>query len=155
MAKGPAKLGGLGDRFPVMGLYDDSVEEGSFVASFDHENPDNQMYLFKGNQPGTLQAKNLLGEVLDIVAWVAIKMRLPDEEAVKGDLVVKSTLILASGDTVSTMSTGIARSLDLIRTFVPDTIYKPPLRMTLKGADVGQAGDMLILQPVETKPESN
>lgn len=153
MAKQPSKLGGLGDRFPVMGLYDEACEEGSFVASFDETDPALRDLLFKGNQPGTQRVQDMLGEEILIVAWVAVKMKLPDTVDRAGDMVVKSTLILENGETISTMSTGISRSLDLIRTFEKDDVYNPPLRMRLMGTDVGKGGDMLTLQPVMDLPK--
>jgi hypothetical protein len=138
----------LGDRTPVSALLDPQVEVGSFITNADPESTDGRDAVFAAARPPDMKADDLLGNTFDVKFWVCQKQMIHGRADEGDKLVIRTTLIDPSGKTFSSTSSGVLKSIDVLRGFYPDVAYDPPIAMRLTSADLGKGADFLMLVPV-------
>lgn len=128
-------------------LYNEEIEVGSFVCNWDFKDPDLARLLFLAEVPTSEKANDLVGSEIPVVYWICTKIEIPDRQGGGTAQVVRTVLIGPDDQTISTLSHGIVKSVDLMRKTFGDKPYNPPVNMVVKGASTGTGSDMLMLVP--------
>lgn len=131
----------------AMALYAEEIEVGAFVCNWDWEDSDNARLLFLADVPTEQKADDLVGTEIDVMYWICSKIEIPDRQAGGMAKVVRTVLIAPDDQTISTLSKGIVKSVDLMRKQFGVVPYVPPISMVVRGASTGTGSDMLMLVP--------
>lgn len=138
----------LGDRIPIAALLSPEVEVGSFLTNADIDSPEGREVIYAANRPSDIGTEEMLGQTIDVKYWVCKKDELESRGGGGKDTIIRTTVIDPEGRTFSCTSTGVAKSIDLLRQFFPDAPINPPYRMRLQATDLGKGADFLMLVPV-------
>lgn len=135
-------------KLRAMALYNDEIEIGSFICNWDYTDRELARLLFLAEVPTDRKGDDLIGVQFNVRYWICTKIEIPDRQAGGVTSVVRTVLIDDEDQTLSTLSHGIVRSVDLMRKMFGDAPYEPAIPMVVKGASTGTGSDMLMLVPM-------
>lgn len=131
----------------VTSLLDDEVPVGAFICNWDIEYKENAYLIFLADQPTTEKANELAGKKILLKYWICVKKRIPDKQSGGECDVVTTVLIDPDNHTLSTMSIGVLKSIELLRRQSGTGPLDPPMPMVIMASHVGPGSDMLTLVP--------
>jgi hypothetical protein len=135
------------DWTPVTALLSDDVPVDSFLCNFDFEDQENGHLLYLANQVAEQKADELIGKEINLLYWIVMKKRIPDRQN-GGECDVVSTILIDNQlVAVSTMSTGVLKSLELFRRQAGTGPLSKPVPMVIIGSKTGAGSSMLQLVP--------
>lgn len=138
---------------PCLSLLRPEVAEGQMLWSFDPTDPQNEALVYLVDGQATREWTQHVSEPFQFVAWTAKAVMVESTET--GELVraVRIVLIDNNRDTLAFASTGVAASLDLIRTLRGDGPYDPPIPLVVLPLKTRGGRQTLKLIPVMAPPK--
>lgn len=154
MAKGNnKKLGGLVTRkedpdwTSVMVLMDEATPLGAFICNWDYEDPELRDLLFLADKPSTKKGDDLAGEEIVVKWWICSRIPIPDRVTHEDVAVVRTVLISPDKKTISTLSKGVLKSIETLRTNAGTGDLGAGIPMVVMASNTGTGSDMLSLVP--------
>lgn len=154
MAKGNSKkVGGLVTRSKdpdwtsVMVLLDETTEPGAFICNWDYEDPELRDLLFLADKPSEHKGNELSGTEIIVKYWHCSKILIPDRVSKEDVPVVRTVLISPAKQVLSTLSKGILKSVETLRTNAGTGDLGAGIPMVVMASNTGTGSDMLSLVP--------
>lgn len=132
---------------PAAGLTVPSVPIGARVMNFGPEHPQFAQWIFLAEEPGTKEPEQFYDQPFRLMAFVAKKVELQDEDTKESFSAVRLTLIDVDGETLSFCSVGAVSSLDLIRTICGDGPWPAGLPIVCRKEKTRQGRQIWRLKP--------
>lgn len=135
---------------PCLSLLRDECAEGASIWSFDPSLPVNEPLVWLVDLPGTREWTQHVAEPFGLVQWAVKRIMMTNDETGEELPALRVVLIGAGEETMSFVSTGIAASLDLIRTLRGDGPYEPEIPVIVVPVKTRHGFNTLKLRPVAT-----
>jgi hypothetical protein len=134
----------------TLSMIREEIPEGAMLWSFDPTVPANEELVYCVDGEGTREWTQHVEHGFGLVNWAAKKVLIPNETT--GDLTaaIRVTLIDKDRETLCFVSTGIAASLDLLRTFRGDGPYEPPIFVVFRQVKTRRGFATLKMRPAPT-----
>lgn len=135
------------DWTSVMTLQDEETPVSAFICNWDYNDGELSDLLFLADQPSDSHGNDMAGKEILVKWWICTKIEIPDRQVGGTCQVVRSVLISPDRETLSTLSVGILKSIELLRrTFGTDT-FDPPVPVKVIASKMTAGSDMLTLVP--------